>query len=192
MGNNRTGPNQRIKNICDSKAIDELTLYAKAKLLLEIYRDVCWDTASYADQLKESAIGEYYLCSNDLNAALVYLEEFAPTEKKARFAERVQKLFEVKWMIEIVDRALLKVRDFPSIGELYASILSAYYLTKFPLTEAEMMDEFKLERSTLYRRKREAIKVFGLAIWGGSIEEFRNIMMSGHGVSEQIQFDIWN
>ena len=75
-------------------------------------------------------------------------------------------------------------------GELYASMLSAYYLTNFPLTEAEMMDEFGLERSTLYRRKREAIKVFGLAIWGGSIEEFRELMIPSKE-EQQMMFDTW-
>ena len=190
MGNNRTGANQRIKNICSSKSIDEMTLYAKSKLLLEIYRDICWDTADYAAQIREEAIYDYELCSNDLNAALLYLENFAPTEKKDRFAARVQSLFEVKWMIEIVDHAVMKVRAFPCTGELYASMLSAYYLTNFPLTEAEMMDEFGLERSTLYRRKREAIKVFGLAIWGGSIEEFRELMIPSKE-EQQMVFDTW-
>jgi hypothetical protein len=189
MGNNRTGANQRIKNICRSKSIDEMTLYAKAKLLLEIYRDVCWDTADYAMQIQEDALYEYEFCSEDLNAALLYLENFAPTEKKERFTEKVQKLFEVKWMIEIVDHAIAKVRKFPTTGEMYASMLSAYYLTSFPLTEAEMMDEFGLERSTLYRRKKEAIKVFGLAIWGGPIEEFRALMLPDMG--EQMTFDAW-
>ena len=172
MGNNRTGANQRIKNICSSKSIDEMTLYAKSKLLLEIYRDICWDTADYAAQIREEAIYDYELCSNDLNAALLYLENFAPTEKKDRFAARVQSLFEVKWMIEIVDHAVMKVRAFPCTGELYASMLSAYYLTNFPLTEAEMMDEF------------------GLAIWGGSIEEFRELMIPSKE-EQQMMFDTW-
>ncbi len=187
MGNNRTGANQRIKNICISKSINEMDLYARAKLLLEIYRDVCWDASDYAAVMREEAIYDYEYSSGDLNAALLYLENFAPTEQKARFAERVQKLFEVKWMIEIVDHAVMKVREFPGMGQLYASMLSSYYLTNFPLTEAEMMDEFGLERSTLYRRKKEAIKVFGLAIWGGSIEEFRTFMIPDEG--EQIMFE---
>lgn len=189
MGNNRTGANQRISNICKSKSIDEKALYAKSKLLLEIYKDICWDTADYASQVGEEALYGYDFCSGDLDAALLYLENFAPTEKKERFTERVQKLFEVKWMIELVDRAVMKVRDFPCKGELYVSILSAYYLTNFPLTETEMIETFKFERSTLYRRKREAIKVFGLAIWGGAIEEFRNIMVQTEG--EQMALADW-
>lgn len=50
-----------------------------------------------------------------------------------------------------------------------------------------MMDEFCLERSTLYRRKKETIKVFGLAIWGGPIEEFRALMIPDE--EERMMFD---
>ena len=54
MGKSRTGPATRIRAICKSRNIDETSVYTKAKKLLEIYRDVCWDTADYADQMKES------------------------------------------------------------------------------------------------------------------------------------------
>ena len=54
-----------------------------------------------------------------------------------------------------------------------------YYLGKFPYTEAEMMEELNLERSSYYRRKKEAVIVFGLAIWGGSIDDLRQIMLGG-------------
>lgn len=40
-----------------------------------------------------------------------------------------------------------------------------------------MMEELRLERSTYYRRKKEAMLVFGLAIWGGSLDDFRQIII---------------
>ena len=40
------------------------------------------------------------------------------------------------------------------------------------------------------RKKKEAIKVFGVALWGNSIDEFRRIMMlppaDGQGVQQTI------
>ncbi|MGE9875590.1 hypothetical protein ACQQ9V_06680 [Hornefia butyriciproducens] len=64
-------------------------------------------------------------------------------------------------------------------SKAYAHILSMYYLGKFQYTEAEMMEELNLERSSYYRRKKEAVIVFGLAIWGGSIDDLRQIMLGG-------------
>lgn len=174
MNRNRTGPANRIRAICKSRDIDETSVYTKAKKLLEIYRDVCWDTADYADQMKESISYDY--CSGSLDSALLYLEEFAPNESKERFAEKIQSLFRVKWMVEIVDQAMIKVHDFPLNGELYAEILSMYYLSRFQYSETEILEQLSIERSSYYRRKKEAVTVFGLTLWGGSITEFRTSM----------------
>ena len=145
--------------ICKSKKIDENEVYNKAKKLLE-----------------------------NLDTALVYLENFAPDEKKERFAARIQSLFDVKWMVEIVDSAMIKVREFPLNGDLYSQILSMYYLGRFQYTEAEMMEELCLERSSYYRRKKEAVMVFGLTIWGGALDDFRQIMI----VNEPTQMSIYD
>ena len=67
MGKSRTGPATRIRAICKSRNIDETSVYAKAKKLLEIYRDVCWDTADYADRMKESITCDY--CSGSLESS---------------------------------------------------------------------------------------------------------------------------
>ena len=94
----------------------------------------------------------------------------------------------MKWMVEIVDSAMIKVREFPLNGDLYSQILSMYYLGRFQYTEAEMMEELCLERSSYYRRKKEAVMVFGLTIWGGALDDFRQIMI----VNEPTQMSIYD
>ena len=131
---------------------------------------------------------EYDYCSWDLNSALMYLENFAPNEKRERFAETIQSLFQVKWMVEIVDAAMVRVRDFPLDGELYSEILSLFYLSRFQYSETEMLNQLEMERSTYYRRKKEAVTVFGLALWGGSIEKYRKVM-NGPEESKMSMFD---
>ena len=191
MGNNRNGSRKRIEMICKSKQIDENEVYSKAKKLLEIYRDVCWETSEYADQVKEDLMVDYGYMSGDLDTALVYLEHFAPDEKKDRFAAKIQSLFDVKWMVEIVDSAMIKVREFPLNGDLYSQILSLYYLGRFQYTEAEMMEELCLERSSYYRRKKEAVMVFGLTIWGGALDDFRQIMI-GNEPKQMLIYDVYH
>ena len=187
MGNNRTGSGQRIKTLCSINNLNEDDLYNKSKMVLEIYRDVCWKSAECASDLREQVDYECEYMSGTLNSALLYLESFAPDESRDRFTRRIQNLFETKWMIEIVDAAMLRVREFPLKGDMYASLLSMYYLSKYEFSEDELMEEFNWGRSTYYRRKKEAIKVFGLALWGGSIEEFRDTMGISH---EPIQMSI--
>lgn len=177
MGKKPMSSKNRIKMICGAKKLDEDNLYKKAKLLLDVYRDVCWHTTDYADEVKESLFYECGLASEDLTAALVYLENFAPDVSREHFAERIQGLFEVKWMVDIVDAAMRKVRDFPLVGEIYASIITCSYLSGLTYTEAELLEEFGMERSTFYRRKKEAVQVFGLAVWGGHMDEYKQLFL---------------
>ena len=172
MGNNRNGSRQRIATICSSRKINETEVYDRAKKLLESYRDVCWETSEYANLVREDLTYEYGYASSDLDTALLYLENFAPDEQKEKFAAKIRALFSVKWMVEIVDSAIIKVREFPLNGELYAHILSMYYLGKFQYTEAEMMEELNLERSSYYRRKKERLRK-----WPGVIRKYeeRNV-----------------
>ena len=43
-------------------------------------------------------------------------------------------------------------------------------------TESEILSEIGMERSTFYRRKKEAIVVFGFSIWGTPFEEFKDFL----------------
>lgn len=166
MSRKNTQALNSIQRICHIQKISMDDVYARAKLLLSIYRDVCWSTAYRAEEMEESLI---CYCSGQLSEALVYLESFAPQEKKMQFEERVQSLFETRWMIELVDSAMIKVREFPYNGELYFQILSRCYLDKFKYTESELLELFSLERSTFYDRKKEAIYVFGVSLWGDEL-----------------------
>lgn len=55
---------------------------------------------------------------------MIYLENFAPDEARERFEERIRSLFETKWIIELVDMAMLKIREYPDKGALYCEIIS--------------------------------------------------------------------
>ena len=166
MSRKNTQAINSIQRICQVQKLVMDDIYTRAKLLLSIYRDVCWSTAIRAEELEDNLV---CYCSNQLSDALVYLENFAPQEKKAEFEERVQSLFETRWMIELVDNAMLKVREFPHNGILHHEILSRCYLDKFKYTESDLLELLSIERSTYYDRKKEAVYVFGISLWGDAL-----------------------
>lgn len=57
---------------------------------------------------------------------MIYLENFAPDEARERFEERIRSLFETKWIIELVDMAMLKIREYPDKGALYCEIITTW------------------------------------------------------------------
>ena len=97
---------------------------------------------------------------------------------KWRFEERIRSLFETKWIIELVDMAMLKIREYPDKGALYCEIISKAYLNRFKYRESEMLEVLNMERSTYYDRKKEAILLFGLSLWGTAIPKLKDFLES--------------
>lgn len=173
MGRKNSGARSTIQSLCEMDNIDEKCLYEKAKMLLGIYRKVCWSAIGSVDQVAEEMC---YYCGSDLDRALIYLEEFAPDKDKERFESRIKTLFETRWMIELVDNAMVKVYEFPEYGKMYHEIISKAYLTKFKYTEGEMLEVLDMERSRYYDRKKEAITVFGLSLWGSALPKLKSFL----------------
>ena len=163
-----------ICSMCRMDNIDEKEMFKKAKMLLSIYRRVCWSTIGRADLIADEMC---YYCGSDLDGALIYLEQFAPDKEKDRFESRIRALFETRLMIELVDSAMMKVKEFPENGDLYFEILSKCYLSKFKYTENELLEILNIERSRFYDRKKESIILFGLSLWGSSIPKLKSFLV---------------
>lgn len=171
MGRNNTKAFQSINRMYEQMSLDSREILHKTKLLLSVYRDVVWVTLYEANSVKE----EIYYYGDDLTSALVFLEGFASSVEKDEFESKVACLFENKWMIDIIDKAMLKVYDYYNNGRLYHEILSKCYLTAFRYTESELLELLDLERSTFYDRKKEAVMLLGISLWGYAIPLFKGI-----------------
>lgn len=171
MGRNHTKATKSINRMYEQMNLDQNEILHKTRLLLSVYRDVVWATLTEAECVKE----DIYYFGEELDEALVYLENFAPDIERDAFEARITSLFENKWMIALVDKAMGKVYEYHNNGRLYHEILSKCYLTAFRYTEVEVLELMNLERSTFYDRKREAILLLGISLWGYAIPVFRGI-----------------
>lgn len=162
-----------IRRMCERFAIDGDVALHNTKLLLNLYRDVVWAATEEADLLREES-GE--LMGGDLEAALTYLSALARGEERRRFEERVTGLFETRWMIGLVDTAMGRIYDYHRYGRLYHEILSKSYLTVAHYSESELLETLGMERSTFYDRKKEAVMLLGVAIWGYALPRLRGVV----------------
>lgn len=165
---------KNISRMYEGMQLDEEQVFRKAKLLLVIYRDVVWTSIKEVNYVKEVCTAYY---SNDLSLALTYLNDFAPTERREDFMEKVSGIFETKWMIDLIDTAMLKIYDYHHNGMLYHEILSKCYITAYPMTEGEMLETLCMERSNFYIKKKEAIKLFGIALWGYALPRYQELLI---------------
>lgn len=161
--------------------IDRTAVLHKTKLLLKIYRPVVWSTLNRAYQIGESA--ECY-CGRDLESGLEYLANFAPETQQDRFSENVRSLFETQWLISLIDSTMSKIYEYPDNGKLYHEILSKQYLTDSKYSEQEMLELLNMERSTYYDKKREAINLFAICLWGYTIPSMRGVFDTLEGGTE--------
>ena len=181
MGRKNSEAWNTIHALCNTQELDEGVIYEREKLLLGIYRRVCWSTAGRADAVREDIC---YYCGSDLDKSLTYLETFAPDRERQRFEARIRTLFETRWMMELVEQAMMRVKEFPDNGDQYYDILFNFYLGRSRFTEADMLDILNMERSRYYDRKKEAIMVFGIALWGTSIPKMKDFLAETGGEYE--------
>lgn len=177
MSRKNTKALKDIQSLCRLQHLHPEALYARAKMVLSTYRGVCWSTVGRAEEIQDQMV---CYCGTELDGALMYLETFAPDEVREQFEERIASLYETRWMIELMENAMLHVRDYPEQGELYFEILSKCYLTRFKYEEVELTELLALERSRFYDRKKEAVLVFGLSLWGKSIPRLQEFLQEGN------------
>lgn len=153
-------------------SFDKEKTYHKAKLLLKIYRDVIWSVEGKVAELEE----EYYeMGSKSLAEALDYLSDYDPNVNREELEAELCAVFKSKLLIEIVDKALLKVKNYPDYGEIYFDILHKQYIEKFKYSEKNIISFLNCERTTFYKRKKEAINLMGIALWGYVLPELKGI-----------------
>lgn len=105
---------QFIDYQCQSLGLDQKSLFERSKTLLSLYRHVVWAVKGRAIDLQQEIVGTYGM---QLNTALLYLSDLAPTATRAGFETTVNQLFEAKWMIHLTDLALMSVSCYPGSGE---------------------------------------------------------------------------
>ena len=68
-------------------------------------------------------------------------------------------------MANLIVTAILKVREYPTLGECYYNVLQKTYLTKDKTKETDILYDLEISRSTYYKYKKDAVKIFGYCLW---------------------------
>lgn len=100
--------------------------------------------------------------------------DFISEDAKDRIKQKFSSAYDSKILLGYIEKALFKVKEHPGKGELYYDILNKQYFTKFPYTEDEMLEALHMERSVFYDKKRDAVALFSLCLWGYLIPEYHN------------------
>lgn len=146
----------------------------KTDMLLKIYRKVSWSTKESFDDLNEIT---YASCMTE-SEYLCYLLNFAPEKELDVFESRAVSTMQSRVLVELIERAAVKLKDYPESGEMYYSILDLKYLGYFRYTESEILEQLNLERSNFYRKRKEAKMLMGYVLFGLIMPDYVKEMQS--------------
>ena len=164
---NRSKTLASINALCIAQNLDPDLIYEKSRLLLESYKRICWvsfGTNTITDN-KDQAV-----------KAMTFLNSFSPAEDHYVLEQKLTLYFNKTTLTDIINSAMINVKNFPEMGDLYFDILSKKYLSSFKYSESDMMDLFSLERSRYYDRKKEAMMIFGFSLWGNIIPQISSVI----------------
>lgn len=159
-----------IKGLYSNFGLDEEAVWHRTKKLLTIYRKVVWSIKGQANNMVAESVATY---GRSLEEALSFLYDFAPLDKKQDFESKVQYMFETKWLIDLIDKSLIHVRSYPDKGDIYYEIIYNVFLGEKRINDTDCMGLINMEKTTYYQRKKEAIYLMGIALWGYAIPEIR-------------------
>jgi len=153
---------KRVVELCNKFQLEQDIVYKKAEFLIENYHDIVWFDAEKARQKLNAQDTAF---QKDPEAAILYLADIDPSDDKNNIFTKMFLLFEAKWLKELVDSAMDYVGSFSKDGDLYCSILGNE-LYKEKIKIYALMKQFSVGKTTLYKRRVEAVLLFGIALWG--------------------------
>jgi len=143
-------------------------VYHNTKALLELYGKVLWRINSSLKEMDQE-------CKESTNSKLTDLinsmVEIDPRISQRRLNSRLQSIEESKSILDFIDLSMRQLKIYPDEGERYFEILDHIYITRKVKSIEKLAEDYDISRSTMYREKNKAIKIFGVILWGFLFEE---------------------
>ena len=152
-----------IRQVCRVRRLDEDDTYTITRRLLEKFRSALWIHSGVSDAAKAILTGDG---KRQVKEWYLALKSFTRKDQiTASIDSAIFHICRTAWIMDVVDRVLESVKEFNPMGDLYHDILKLAYFDEKDMTDQDVMDELAMERSTYYRRKREAILLCGVLMW---------------------------
>ena len=152
-----------ITQLCKARRLDVEDTFVIAKKLLENFRSAIWMQGGLSDAAKSILMGEG---TREVKQWYINLKKLTKEELKDEWINSaIFHIYRTDWILKAVDVVLEKVKEFYPSGEVYYNILAKAYFDEEDKKDLEVAEELALDRSTYYRRKKEAILLCGMLLW---------------------------
>lgn len=136
--------------------------FQKAKRLLNSFKHVLWTIDSNIKELDEECRATM---NEDLAYAVEILDKFDYRLDTDKLERKLVANQETRLMANLIVAAIFKVKEYPILGESYYNVLQKTYLSKDKSKETDILYDLDISRSTYYKYKKDAVKIFGYCLW---------------------------
>jgi hypothetical protein len=157
-----------MKQVYEAQSLEMAPTFQKTKVLLTVYRSAYWSLTEHFEELEAYT---YASCA-DGESVVNYMLTFAPDKQLQIFTDRVQNAAKSRLILAMIRKAVKRLQAYPCDGELYYRILYYTYLCQEKYSVDAILDLLNMERSTYYRKKKEAITLIGYILFGRIVPEF--------------------
>lgn len=143
-------------------------VYHNTKALLELYSKVLWRIKVSLEEMDQECRESTDKKLTDLINSMVDID---PRINQKRLNSRLQSIEESKSILDFIDLSMKQLKAYPDEGEKYFEILDCIYIQRRLKSVEKLAEHYNISRSTMYREKSKAIKMFGVILWGFLFEE---------------------
>lgn len=153
---------QRIDNWCVREEFEPEVVLELTRVLLEHFRSGSELSDKFHPNLtKEEVRKQRTRMRKDFLAAIRL-----PMDDSIEIQDRLfQELRDCPWMRKLIEEVLDEIAESMDEGQLYKRIIENYYMNKNPMSNEDMVKLENLSSASIERKKREAIKCFGISMY---------------------------
>ena len=153
--------NRIVEDVCCKYGLDQELFFKRAKMLLEACRK------NHMTQLLTLESGSAFLfdiAGTSLVELLEKLQTYLKDQNSNICFRDIKKLMKSGWMSSLIRNTMDYLRCLPEWGIGYAEILEAAFFSGLKMQSKELMDLFDMDESCFFRKKREAVEMFGIIL----------------------------
>ncbi len=144
------------------------SIYHNTKSLLELYSKVLWRINSSLKEMNQECVESTNRKLSDLINSMVEIDNRVNEE---RLNSRLKSIEDSKSILDFIDLSMMQLKSYPENGEEYYDILTNVYIKKAEKSLEKLAETYNVSRATMYRKRNDAINMFGVILWGYLVDE---------------------
>ena len=164
---------RELKNKIDIPYEINKEIEHNVKILLNLYRKVNFRVE---ERIQDLQLETYESKRKHLEELVISILEMDTTINSKKIEDQLISVSESLFLLQIMDKALEKLKNYPDNGELYGNILELRFFNKEIYSHDIIMEKVNMSRSSYYRHLNKAIQSYGTMIFGYALPEVRAII----------------